>query len=117
MGTDGVKGEFKLSSCGANFNCENIHVSQKNMSDLNVTEIHMCKPEMDCDKMECLPTEVCLPPTEKSDEEFKPEGPGLEDIDDEEDEESDEKSNELDENRKPSKGKFRPKPHKFARCV
>merc|ERR1712168_645752 len=129
--TDGVKGEFKLSSCGANFNCENIHVSQKNMSDLNVTEIHMCKPEMDCDNMECLPTEVCLPPTEKSDEEFKPEGPnfnGEEDEESESDEESNEESDEeveitfeksrkLDESRKPSKGKFRPKPHKFARCV
>jgi len=129
--TDGVKGEFKLSSCGANFNCEDIHVSQKNMSDLNVTVIYMCKPEIDCNNMECLPTEVCLPPTEKSDEEFKPEGPGFngeEDEESESDEESNEESDEevevtfeksrkLDESRKPSKGKFRPKPHKFARCV
>merc|ERR1711931_159782 len=142
--TDGVTGDFKLSSCGSNFNCEAINVT-KIMFPLNVTKLSICKPETNCENMECLPTEECIPPRNTSSEEENNEDSDEdsdEDTDEDSDEESDEDSNEFsnedsdedsseesdddsdeesDENKrrpgKPNHGGFRPKPHRFAHCV
>merc|ERR1712042_121811 len=123
--TDGVTGDFKLSSCGSNFNCEAINNVTKIMFPLNVTKLSICKPETNCENMECLPTEECLPPRNTSSEEDSNEDSDEvsdedsdEDSSEESDEDSDEESDEYKRRPgKPNHGGFRPKPHRFAHCV